>query len=159
MTVDLWANIRANLAKMQASLLVVEQGLLQIKAVEQREWQLSLATQHQTLAVVRLQATACGLLVRRRLQWVRRQMLEAILVAVDLGTQERDLALSNGHQQPCQPAVSKCEHGACPAGDELQLYGRCGRKGAPLVIGKGALQSATIFRYQPPRGRLRWSLL
>jgi hypothetical protein len=35
--VDLWANIRANLTKMQASLLVVEQGLLQIKAAEQHE--------------------------------------------------------------------------------------------------------------------------
>jgi hypothetical protein len=34
-----------------------------------------------------------------------------------------------------------------PAGDELQLYGNNGREGAPLVIDKGALLSATTFRY------------
>jgi hypothetical protein len=34
---DLWANIRANLAKMQASLRMIEQGLLQIKAAVQHE--------------------------------------------------------------------------------------------------------------------------
>jgi hypothetical protein len=48
---------------------------------------------------------ARGLLVHRRLQRVRRQMLEATFVAVDLGTQGRDLALLDGHQQPCRPAV------------------------------------------------------
>jgi hypothetical protein len=61
--VNLWDNIRANLAKMQVLLMVVEQGLLQIKAAEQRERQLALAAWHQTLA-------ARGLLVRRRLQRV-----------------------------------------------------------------------------------------
>jgi hypothetical protein len=44
--VDLWANIKANLAKMQTTLLVVEQWLLQIKAAEQRERQPALAAQH-----------------------------------------------------------------------------------------------------------------
>jgi hypothetical protein len=47
----------------------------------------------------------------------------------------------------------------CPAGDELQLYDSGGMEGTPLVIGKGALFSATTFRYQPPQGRLRWLLL
>jgi hypothetical protein len=80
-------------------------------------------------------------------------------VEVDLGTRRHDLALSDGHQQLRWPAVSKREHGACPVGDELQLYGNGGREGVPLVIGVGALPSATTFRYWPPRGRLLWSLL
>lgn len=53
---------------------------------------------------------------------MRWQMLEAAMVAVDLGTRGRELALFGSHQQPRQPTVSKCEHGACLAGDELQLY-------------------------------------
>jgi hypothetical protein len=81
------------------------------------------------------------------------------LVTVDLGTRGRDLALSAGHRQWHRAAISKCKHGTCPTGDELQLYGSGGREGTPLVIGKGALFSATTFRYQPPRGRLRWLLL
>jgi hypothetical protein len=36
---DLWTIIRADLAKMQASLRMVEQGLLQIKAAVQHEQQ------------------------------------------------------------------------------------------------------------------------
>jgi hypothetical protein len=68
----------------------------------------------------RLQAAARGFLVRR-------QMLEATLVVVDLDTRRRDLALSDDYQQPHWLAVSKCEHSACPAGDELQLYSRGGR--------------------------------
>ena len=102
---------------------------------------------------------ALGLLVRRWLQRVRWQMLKATLVAVDLGTQGRTLALSDGHQQPRQPVVSKCEHGACPTGNKHQLYDSGGREGAPLVIDKGALLSSTTFRYRLPQGRLRWSLL
>jgi hypothetical protein len=90
---------------------------------------------------------------------MRRQMLEATLVTVDLATRGRDLALSDGHQQRYRAAISKCEHGTCPAGDKLQLYGSGGREGTPLVIGKGTLFSATTFRYRPPRGRLRWLLL
>jgi hypothetical protein len=43
--------------------------------------------------------------------------------------------------------------------DELQLYNNGSRKGAPLVISKGTMLSATTFRYRPPRGRLRRSLL
>jgi hypothetical protein len=82
------------------------------------------------------------------------------LGAVDLGTRGHDLAQSDNHQQLCRPAISKCEHGVCPAGNELQLYGSGGREGAPiLVIDEGALLSAATFRYQPPRGYLRWSLL
>jgi hypothetical protein len=38
---DLWANIRVDLAKMQASLHMVERGLLQIKAAMQHEQQLA----------------------------------------------------------------------------------------------------------------------
>jgi hypothetical protein len=90
---------------------------------------------------------------------MHRQMLEAALVTVDLGTRGHDLALSDGHQQQYRAAISKCEHGTCPAGDELQLYGSGGRKGTPLGIGKGVLFSATTFRYWPPQGRLRWLLL
>ena len=86
-------------------------------------------------------------------------MLEATLVAVDLGTRGRDLALSAGHQQRHRAAISKCEHGTCPVGDELQLYGNGGKEGTPLVIGMGALFSATTFCYRPPRGRFRWLLL
>jgi hypothetical protein len=42
---DLWANIRDDFAKMQASLRMVEQGLLQIKAAMQHEQQLVLYAQ------------------------------------------------------------------------------------------------------------------
>jgi hypothetical protein len=86
-------------------------------------------------------------------------VLEAALVMVDLGTRGRDLALSSGHQQRHRATISKCEHGTCSAGDELQIYGSGGWEGTPLVIGKGALFSATTFRYRLPRGRLRWLLL
>jgi hypothetical protein len=107
-------------------------------------------------AAVRLQAAARDLLVCRRLQEVHRQMLETALVAVDLSTRGRGLTLSDGHQQPLWAVVSKREHGACPAGDELQFYGNGGREGAPLlVIDEGALPSATTFLYRPPRGHLR----
>jgi hypothetical protein len=77
---------------------------------------------------------------------MRWQTLEAALVMIDLDTRGHDLALSGGHQQPRWPAVSKCELGACPAGGELQLYGSDSKEGAPLVVGKGALLSATTFR-------------
>jgi hypothetical protein len=108
---------------------------------------------------VGIQAAARGFLARQRVREMRRQMLEPALVTIDLDTQGRDLALSDGHQQRHRAAISKCEHGTCTAGDELQLYDSGGREGTPLVIGKGALFSATTFRYRPPRGRLRWLLL
>ena len=67
------------------------------------------------------------------------------MVAVDLGTWGHDLTQSR------RPTISKCEHGVCPVGNELQLYGNGDREGAPLlVIGEGALLSATTFRYRPP---------
>jgi hypothetical protein len=157
---DLWTNIRVDLAKMQATLQKVEQGLLQIKAIVQHEQhQLVLSARLQTSVAMSIQAAARGFLARRRVREMRRQMPEAALVTVDLGTRERDLALSNGQQQRHRAAVSKCEHGTCPAGDEFQLYDSGGREGTPIVIGKGALFSATTFRYRPPRGRLRWLLL
>jgi hypothetical protein len=157
---DLWTNVRAVLAKMQATLQKVEQGLLQIKAAVQHEQhQLALSALLQTSAAVGIQATARGFLARRRVQEMRWQMLEATLVTVDLGTRGRDLAPSDDHQQWHRAAISKCEHGTCPAGDELQLYDSGGREGTPLVIGKGTIFSATTFRYRPPRGRLRWLLL
>jgi hypothetical protein len=81
---------------------------------------------------------------------MRRQMLEATLVTVGLGIQGHDLSLSNDRQQRHRATVSKCEHGACPTSDKLQLYDSSGREGNPLVIGKGALLSATTFRYRPP---------
>jgi hypothetical protein len=90
---------------------------------------------------------------------MRGQMLEAALVTIELGTRGLDHALSDGHQQRHRAAISKCEHGMCPAGDKLQLYDSSGREGTPLVVGKGALFSSTTFRYRPPRGRLRWLLL
>jgi hypothetical protein len=157
---DLWANIRADLTKMQATLQKVEQGLLQIKAAVQHEQhQLALSARLQTSATVGIQAAARGFLARRRVREMRRQMLEAALVTVDLDTRGHDLALSDGHQQQHRAVISKCEHGTCPAHNELQLYGSSAREGTPLVIGKGALFSATTFRYRPPRGRLRWLLL
>jgi hypothetical protein len=125
---DLWTNIRVDLAKMQATLQKVEQGLMQIKAAVQHEQhQLALSARLQTSAAVGIQAAARGFLARRRGREMRRQMLEAALVTVDLGTRERDLALSNGHQQRHLAAISKCEHGTCPASDELKLYGSGGR--------------------------------
>jgi hypothetical protein len=159
---DLWTDIRVHLAKMQATLQKVEQGLLQIKvAVQHEQHQLALSARLQTSAVVGIQAAARGFLARRRVREMRRQMLEAALVTVDLGTRGRDLALSDGHQQRHRATISKCEHGMCPAGDELQLYGSGsgGKEGTPLIIDKGALFSATRFRYRPPRGCLRWLLL
>jgi hypothetical protein len=157
---DLWTNIRADLTKMQVTLQKVEQGLLQIKAAVQHEQhQLALSARLQTSAAVGIQAAARGFLARRRVREMHRQMLEAALVTVDLGTQGPNLAMSDGHQQQHRAAISKCEHGMCPAGDELQLYDSGSREGTPLVIGKGALFSATTFRYRPPRGRLRWLLL
>jgi hypothetical protein len=66
--VDLWANIRVDLTKMQASLLAVERGLLQIKASVQRERQLTLAARRQTLAAVGLHATARGVLAQGRVR-------------------------------------------------------------------------------------------
>ena len=112
-------------------------------------------------ATVRLQAAARGLLARRRLQEMRRQMHEAALTAIDLGKGGHDLAPSNGQQQPRRPvAVSRREHGAVPAGGALQFYGSDDRRSALLfVTGGDALPSAAAFRCRPPRGRLRWSLL
>jgi hypothetical protein len=151
---DLWTNIKADLAKMQATLQKVEQGLLQIKAAVQHEQhQLALSARLRTSAAVGIQAAARGFLARRRVREMRRQMLEAALVTVDLGTRGCDLALSDGHQQWHRAAISKCEYGTCPVGDELQLYGSGGREITHLVINKGALFSATT------RGRLRWLLL
>jgi hypothetical protein len=157
---DLWTNIRADFTKMQATLQKVEQGLLQIKAAVQHEQhQLALSARLRTSAAVGIQAAARGFLARQKVREMCRQMLEAALVTVDLGTRRRDLTLSDGHQQWHQAAISKCEHDTCPASDELQLYGSGGREGTHLVINKGALFSATTFRYRPPRGRLRWLLL
>jgi hypothetical protein len=60
---NLWTNIRADLAKMQATLQKVEQGLLQIKAAVQHEQhQLALSARLQTSAAVGLQAAAPGFL-------------------------------------------------------------------------------------------------
>jgi hypothetical protein len=135
---DLWTNIRVDLAKMQATLQKVEQGLMQIKvAVQHEQHQLVLSARLQTSAVVGIQVAARGFLARRRVREMHRQMLEATLVTVDLGTRGRDLALSDGHQQRRRAAISKCEQGTCPAGDELQLYDSGGKEGTPLVIGKG----------------------
>jgi hypothetical protein len=149
---DLWTNIRADLTKMQ--------GLLQIKAAVQHEqYQLALSARLRTSVAVDIQVAARGFLARQEVREMRRQMLKAALVTVDLGTRRRDLTLSDGYQQWHQAAISKCEHDTCPAGDELQLYGSGGREDTHLVINKGTLFSATTFRYRPPRGRLRWLLL
>ena len=110
-------------------------------------------------AAVGIQAAARGFLARQKVREMRWQMLEAALVTVDLGTRGRDLTLSDSHQQRHRVAIFKCEHGTGPTGDELQLYGSGGKEGTPLVNDKGALFSATTFRYRPPRGRLRWLLL
>ena len=117
---------------MQATLQKVEQGLLQIKAAVQHEQhQLAMSTRLRASAAVGIQAAARGFLARRRVRKMRRQMLEAALVTVDLGTRRHDLALSDGHQQWHRAAISKCEHGTCPAGHELQLYGSGGKEGTP----------------------------
>jgi hypothetical protein len=99
--VDLWANIRADLAKMQASLLVVEQGLLQIKAAMQREWQLALAALRQTFVVVGLHVVARGFLARWRVQKMRKQEQEHLAC---VGTQplQRHLRWS------LRPSLDRC---------------------------------------------------
>ena len=84
---DLWTNIRDDLAKMQATLQKVEQGLLQIKAAVQHEQhELALSARLQTLTVVGIQAAALSFLAQRRVREMRRHMLEVALVTVDLGT-------------------------------------------------------------------------
>jgi hypothetical protein len=70
---DLWTNIRADLAKMQDSLRMVEQGLLQIKAAVQHEQQqLALFARLQTSAAVGIQDAACGFLARWRVREMHR---------------------------------------------------------------------------------------
>jgi hypothetical protein len=98
-------------------------------------------------AAVRLQAAARGLIARRRLQEMRRQIHEAALMVVDLGKGVHVLASSNGHQQPRRSAaVFMREHGG-------------GRGGVFLfVTGGNALPPAAAFCHRPPRGRLRWLL-
>jgi hypothetical protein len=59
----------------------------------------------QVSTAVQLQAAARGLLARRRLQEMRQKMRGAALAAVDLGIGGHNLALSDGRQQPCQPAA------------------------------------------------------
>jgi hypothetical protein len=54
------------------------------------------------------------------------------LGAVDLVTWGHDLTLSDDHQQPRWPAVSKHKHGACPAGNELQLHDSGDREDASV---------------------------
>ena len=110
-------------------------------------------------AAVRLQAAARGLLARRRLQEMRRQMHEASLTAVNLGKGGRIHVPSDGHQQSRRfAAIFMHEQGVVSTVGDLQLYGSDGRGGGFLfVIGGDALPSATVFRYWPPRGRLRWS--
>ena len=69
----LWTNIKADLAKMQASLRMVEQGMLQIKAAVQHEQQqLALSARLQTSSVVDIQVVARGFLARQRVREMRR---------------------------------------------------------------------------------------
>jgi hypothetical protein len=112
----------------------------------QHEQQLALSARLQTSAAVGIQAAARGFLARRRVREMHRQMLEAALVTVDLGTRGCDLALLAGHQQRHWAAISKCEHGTCPAGDELQLYGSGGRAHclAPPHYATGRHEGASV---------------
>jgi hypothetical protein len=59
----------------------------------------------------------------------------------------------------CQSAaVSKGAHGVFLADGVFQLCRDGGRGGVLLLVTSGdALPSASAFRLQPPRGRLRWS--
>jgi hypothetical protein len=75
---------------MQASLWMVDQGLLQIKAIVQHEKQLALSARLQTSSAMGLQAAARGFLARWRVREMHRQMLEEALVTVD------EMASSNG---------------------------------------------------------------
>ena len=110
-------------------------------------------------AAVRLQAAARGLLARRRLQEMRRQMHEAALTTVDLGKGGRVHVPSDAHQQSRRfAAIFTREQGVVSAVGDLQLCGSDDRGGGFLfVIGGDAVPSATAFRYRPMRGRLRWS--
>jgi len=112
-------------------------------------------------AAVRLQAAARGLLTRRRLQEMRRQMHEVALTTVDLGKGGRVHVPSDGHQQSRRFATiftrEQSVVSAVGVGN-LQLYGSNGSGGGSLfVVGGDALPSSTAFRYRPPRGRLRWT--
>jgi hypothetical protein len=111
-------------------------------------------------AVVRLQATARGLLARRLLQEMRQPMHEATLATVDLSSAKHDLAPWDDHQQPRQPAaVFRHEHGVFSVRNDLQLCDSGGRGVTPLLVTDGdALSNATAFCRRPLRGRLRWSL-
>ena len=71
-------------------------------------------------AAVRLQAAARGLLARRLLQEMRRQMHEAALTAVNLGKGGRIHVPSDGHQQSRRcSAVFMREQGVVSAIGEL----------------------------------------
>jgi len=97
---------------------------------------------------VRLQAAARGLLARRRLHEMRRQMHEASLTAINLGKGGRVLALPDGHQQSRgSAAVYMREQGVVSTVGELQL---CGSGSFRFVTGEDAQFSATTFRYRPP---------
>jgi len=99
-------------------------------------------------AAVRLQAAARGLLARRRLHEMRRQMHEASLTAIDLGKGGRVLAPPDGHQQSRgSAAVYMREQGVVSTVGELQL---CGSGSFRFVTGEDAQFSATTFRYRPP---------
>ena len=174
-TKDLCADIRVTIVQIQAAL----QEMIQLERKREAVVHLQAATrkflarrlvrvmrkeqQDQAAsfiqAAVRLQAAARRLLARRRLQEMRRKMHEAALMAVDLGKGERILAPSDGHQQSRRcSAVFMREQGVVSAIGELQLCGSGDRGGGFLFAAGGdALPSATVFRYRPPRGRLRWS--
>lgn len=122
--------IRASTTQLQAvvcCLLAHRQGQRQVVPATLRQLTerkaIAGASACMVSAVVRLQAAARGLLVRQRLQEVRQQMLEAAWW--------RSTSAHEGATSPCRTAIGKREHGAYPAGDELQLYGSGGREGSP----------------------------
>jgi hypothetical protein len=145
-TGDLWTNIRADLAKMQATLQKVKQGLLQIKAaVQHGHHQLALSARLQTSAAVGIQVVARGFLARQRVREMRQRMLEAALVTVDLGTRGRDLALSDGHQQRHRAAISKS-----PSASMVRVPRATNFNSTAAAVGNALPSSSTRAHYLAP---------
>ncbi|KAK1612435.1 hypothetical protein QYE76_036108 [Lolium multiflorum] len=114
-----------------------------------------IATHHVSVAV-RLQAAVRGLLARRRVREMRGLQLPLLQVALRCA---HDLALVRcvralGH------AVSPTSggHAVFPMCSDPQSLQHRRLGGAPL-LDRSAPRNTTAFRCQPPRGRLRWSLL
>jgi hypothetical protein len=128
---------------MQASLRMVEQRLLQIKAAVQYEHQLALCKRLQTSAAVGLQAAARGFLARWRVREMRRQMLKAALVTVDLDTW--------GATSPCRTAISSSDGPLSPSASMVRVPRATNFNSTAVAIGKALPSSSARAHFLAPR--------